>query len=93
MVEQLNADNRTGCFQLSRDFNVVGRWFKPAAGVIVGDNDYAEEFLQQEIVDSFDPLACNVAEILAGTYQLDPGDIEAMRAVVDSWKAKKTAFA
>lgn len=64
-----------------------------ASGTLLSIDDYAEEFLQLEILDSLDPLACGVPETLAGRYQLEPGDMEAMQAAVDRWKAKDAASA
>lgn len=64
-----------------------------ASGTLLSTAQYAEEFLQQEILASLVPRSCGVPEVLAGSYQLAPGDMEAMQAVVARWKGKAAASA
>ena len=60
-----------------------------ASGTRLSTADYAKEYLQQEIIDSLNPLAGGVPEFLKGGYELEPEDVTAMEAVVARWKAKQ----
>jgi hypothetical protein len=62
-----------------------------ASGTALSLADYAEEFLQQEILASLNPLYAGTPELLSGTYQLEQGDIEAMNEVVEKWRGKLAA--
>lgn len=66
-----------------------------ASGTDLTTEDYAREFLQNEIIESLgQPRArCSVMEILNGSYQLEPEDLPAMQAVADRWNVKKGASA
>jgi hypothetical protein len=56
-----------------------------ASGTGMTIDQYAEEFLQQEILASLNPLYAGTPELLAGSYQLEPSDIAAMAEVTDRW--------
>lgn len=62
-----------------------------ASGTNLSLDDYAREFLGNEITDSLVRHAGGVPEILDGSYQLEPGDMEAMKDVVARWNAKEPA--
>ncbi len=61
-----------------------------ASGTDLTIDDYAEEFLGDEITASLGgSCSAGVPEILDGSYQLEPGDMPAMKSVVEPWNAKK----
>ncbi len=64
-----------------------------ASGTALTTGQYAAQSMTVEIWASLRKYECGVPEILAGSYQLEPGDMPAMQAVADRWRAKNEAVA
>ena len=62
-----------------------------ASGTCLTVEQYAEDFIQQEVWESLVPFIGGVPQILDGSFYLEDSHREAMRAVVERWLAKKPA--